>query len=96
MVEFDSVDILNRLRHKHAQGGTWFGVDVATGGEHSSPRLHCDSLTHPYIGICDTYKSFVWEPTLVKSNAIVAATEAACLILSVDETVRNPRSEQNQ
>ena len=38
-------------------------------------------------GICDTYESFVWEPLLVKRNAISAATEAACLILSVDETV---------
>ena len=42
----------------------------------------------------DTFESFVWEPALVKSNAITAATEAACLVLSVDETVRNPRSEQ--
>jgi hypothetical protein len=25
----------------------------------------------------------------------MAATEAACLILSVDQTVRNPQSEQN-
>ena len=30
----------------------------------------------------------------VKKNAIEAATEAACLILSVDETVRNPSSEK--
>ena len=29
-----------------------------------------------------------------KRNALAAATEAACLILSVDETVRNPASEQ--
>ena len=28
----------------------------------------------------------------MKSNAITAATEAACLILSVDETIRNPES----
>ncbi|CAH0515832.1 unnamed protein product [Peronospora belbahrii] len=31
-----------------------------------------------------------------KINSIAAATEAACLILSVDETVRNPKSEQPQ
>ena len=42
----------------------------------------------------DTFSSFVWEPALVKLNAITAATEAACLVLSIDETVRNPRSEQ--
>ena len=45
-------------------------------------------------GVVDTYKSFVWEPALVKLNAVTAATEAACLVLSIDETVRNPRSEQ--
>ena len=44
-------------------------------------------------GVVDTYKAFVWEPSLVKLNAIASATEAACLILSVDETVRNPKSE---
>jgi T-complex protein 1 subunit eta len=38
-------------------------------------------------------KAFVWEPSLVKLNAISSAAEAACLILSVDETVRNPQSE---
>jgi len=44
-------------------------------------------------GICNTVDSFVWEPVLIKRNAISAATEAACLILSIDETVRNPQSE---
>ncbi|KAF9056018.1 chaperonin Cpn60/TCP-1 family [Panaeolus papilionaceus] len=44
-------------------------------------------------GIRDNLKAFVWEPSLVKMNAISSATEAACLILSVDETVRNPQSE---
>lgn len=75
---FDSVDILNKLRHKHAQGGIWFGVDINSGG------------------VCDTFESKVWEPTMVKINALTAATEAACLILSVDETVRNPASEGGQ
>jgi T-complex protein 1 subunit eta len=32
-------------------------------------------------------EKFVWEPSLVKVNALQAATEAACLILSVDETI---------
>lgn len=44
-------------------------------------------------GVVNTFDAFVWEPALVKVNAIQSATEAACLILSVDETVRNPRSE---
>lgn len=45
-------------------------------------------------GVRDNMDAFVWEPSLVKTNAISSAAEAACLILSVDETVRNPQSEQ--
>lgn len=46
--------------------------------------------------IGNTLDSFVWEPSLIKQNAIAAATEAACLILSIDETVTNPQSEKPQ
>ena len=42
--------------------------------------------------IADNYEACVWEPAIVKINAIVAANEAACLILSVDETIKNPKS----
>ena len=45
-------------------------------------------------GVRDNMEAFVWEPSLVKLNAISSASEAACLILSVDQTVRNPQSEQ--
>merc|ERR1719198_1259900 len=45
-------------------------------------------------GVCDTFESFVWEASVMKRNALQAACEAACLILSVDETVRNPSSEK--
>ena len=38
-------------------------------------------------GVRDNMEAFVWEPSLVKVNAIQAATEASCLILSVDETI---------
>ena len=44
-------------------------------------------------GVRENMEAFVWEPSLVKLNAISSAAEAACLILSVDETVRNPQSE---
>ena len=44
-------------------------------------------------GIRNNLVAFVWEPSLVKVNAINSATEAACLIRSVDETVRAPQSE---
>jgi T-complex protein 1 subunit eta len=43
-------------------------------------------------GIRDNLEAFVWEPVSVKINAIQAATEAACLILSVDETIKNQES----
>lgn len=47
-------------------------------------------------GIRDNLAAFVWEPALVKINAIQAAVEASCLILSVDETIRNAESQQPQ
>ena len=39
--------------------------------------------------VSDNMERFVWEPALVKINAISGASEAACLILSVDETVKS-------
>lgn len=71
---FDSTNILNKLRQKHAQGGTWYGVDIFK------------------EDISDNFEATVWEPSLVKINALTAASEAASLILSVDETVKNPTS----
>ncbi|CAN3354233.1 T-complex protein 1 subunit eta [Diutina catenulata] len=38
-------------------------------------------------------ESFIWEPALVKINALQSATEAATLLLSVDETIRNDDQE---
>jgi len=46
--------------------------------------------------IADNFEACVWEPSIVKSNAIIAASEATCLLLSVDETVKNPRSGQGE
>lgn len=40
----------------------------------------------------DNYVACVWEPAIMKINALSAATEAACLILSVDETIKSPKS----
>ncbi|KAM3958697.1 chaperonin containing TCP1 subunit 7 [Aphomia sociella] len=39
--------------------------------------------------IADNFASCVWEPAVVKINAITAACEAAAQILSVDETIKN-------
>lgn len=75
---FDATDVLNKLRQKHA----------AKDG--AGARIGLDVNTG---GVTDTHAAFVWEPALVKINAIASAAEAACLVLSVDETIRNPRSE---
>lgn len=76
----DAIGVLNALRQRHAEGsdaGSRAGVDVSGAG----------------AGVADALAAHVWEPVDVKRNAIAAATEAACLVLSVDETVRNPRSQ---
>jgi T-complex protein 1 subunit eta len=75
---FDSTAIVNQLRAKHAKSGE------------ESCWYGVDIENE---GIINTLDTFVWEPTLVKQQALSAATEAACMILSVDETVRHPQSE---
>ncbi|XP_023693913.2 T-complex protein 1 subunit eta [Paramormyrops kingsleyae] len=42
--------------------------------------------------IADNFQACVWEPAAVRINALTAASEATCLILSVDQTIKNPRS----
>ena len=76
----DTTDVLNRLRKEHA---------TAKGAE--GRWMGVDVL---HEGICDTLESGVWEPAANKLNSLAAAAEAACLILSIDETVRNPQSEK--
>jgi len=42
--------------------------------------------------ISDNFEKCVWEPAVIKKNALTAACEASCLILSVDETIKNVKS----
>jgi len=42
--------------------------------------------------ISDNFEACVWEPSIIKINALTAASEATCLILSVDETIKNQKS----
>ncbi|KAL4178908.1 hypothetical protein AMTRI_Chr13g84550 [Amborella trichopoda] len=78
---FDATDVLNKLRQKHP---------LPSGeGAHYGVDINTG-------GITDTFANFVWKPAVVKISAINAATEAACLVLSVDETVKNPKSESAQ
>jgi T-complex protein 1 subunit eta len=74
----DSTDYLNKLRQKHN-----------TDGEEG--RWYGVNVLKEKIS--DLYEEFVWEPEDVRIMVLTAATEAACTILSVDETVRNPKSE---
>jgi T-complex protein 1 subunit eta len=77
----DSTDVLNKLRQKHTQDAE---EGIWFGVDVINGRT------------ADMYKEFVWEPELVRINVISAATEAACTILSVDQTIKNPKSEQQQ
>ena len=74
----DSTDILNKLRQKHTQD--------PDGGRWQG----VDVLNGT---VADMYEIFVWEPEIVRINVLKAACEAACTILSVDQTIRNPQSE---
>lgn len=74
----DATDVLAALRRKH--------------------RLEGDNVCWYGVnieedGITDTFDLGVWEPSDNKMNSLQAATEAACVILSIDETVISPRSQ---
>jgi len=75
----DGTLILNQLRQKHAAEGL-------AGRWTGVDCIEC--------GVTDCFANYIWEPVVVKESALSAATEAACLILSIDETVTNPKSEQ--
>lgn len=74
---FDSTDILSALRRKHAQ-------------DEDGKWFGVDAIKGD---ICDTFELGVWEPSDNKVNSFDAATEAACVILSIDETVVAPKSQ---
>lgn len=42
--------------------------------------------------VADNLEACVWEPPIIKINALQAACEASCMILSVDETIKSPQS----
>jgi len=45
--------------------------------------------------IHDCFENNVWEPEEVRLNVIEAATEATCMILSIDETIKNPKKDHS-
>lgn len=77
---FDSIDVLSALRKKHASN-------------HEKEDGTWYGVNINTGGICDTFETGVWEPRDNKCNSLVAATEATCIILSIDETVVNPKTQ---
>jgi len=75
---FDSTDIIMQLRNIHHKD--------AKAGKWYGVDIDKE-------GICNTFDKFVWEPMMSKINSMSSATEAACLVLSIDETVKNPKHE---
>jgi len=74
----DATVIMNQLRVKHND------VNVPT-----TIGINCFDKK-----LCDANEAFIWEPSLIKKNSIAAATEAACSILGIDETIRHPPNRQ--
>jgi T-complex protein 1 subunit eta len=74
---FDPNDILSALRRKHAQ-------------DEDGKWFGVDIENGDMM---DTFEAGVWEPSDNKSNSFASAAEAANVILSIDETVINPRSQ---
>ena len=75
---FDSTDILAALRRQHTT---------------STEETCWFGVDLKEGGICNTYDAGIWEPSENKKHAITAAVEAAMVILSIDETVVAPPSQ---
>ncbi|KAH9251541.1 T-complex protein 1, eta subunit [Batrachochytrium salamandrivorans] len=78
---FDPNDMVNLLKQKHHSGS----ADAKNFGVNLEDG-----------GVHNTFEQKIWEPAANKRNSIASAAEAACVVLSIDETVRNPQSEQAQ
>jgi len=76
----DATDILAALRRKHFT-------------EENSANACWYGVNIEEGGITNTFDLGVWEPSDNKMNSLQAATEAACVILSIDETVISPASQ---
>ena len=79
---FDANNILSKLRQKHA--------------EKSESGVCNFGVDIKSEGITDNFDACVLEPALVKVNAITAASEATCVILSVDQTIKHPKAAAEQ
>lgn len=76
----DAVNLINKLRQKH---------ELSNEGQNYGINVFQG-------GLIEAYSKFIWEPTMLKNNVLSAETEAACMVLSLNQTVKNPKSEQAQ
>ncbi|MDA4124916.1 MAG: thermosome subunit beta [Thaumarchaeota archaeon] len=70
----DPIDAQVEFRAKHAEGGTWFGVEASDGK------------------VKDMFQRQVFEPLAVKVQIIKSATEAASMILRIDDVIAAGKS----
>lgn len=80
---FDATSVLNQLRAKHtlaARAGETCWFGVDINNDNS---------------IVDCMEAHVWEPSLIRVNALQAAVEAATVVLSVDQTITLESNTQN-
>lgn len=89
---FDSIDILTQLRKRHATGEIWIGVDMSN---NKIDNIAGTTVIREMGGVIDCMKAYIWEPSIVKTNLLAAATEAACTILSVDLTIKAASAANN-
>lgn len=76
----DATDILNKLRMAHSLQKE----------DKNSKWIGIDFDTE---NIGNNFEKFIWEPAVIKINAISSATEAANLIFSIDETITNKQAQ---
>lgn len=72
----DSVDVLNKLRQKHAlDAGTKNFLKSFNCKNNVEEGKYFGVDINSASGICNTYTAFIWEPIVVKQNALSAACE---------------------
>mmetsp|Transcript_31774 Transcript_31774/g.74778 ORF Transcript_31774/g.74778 Transcript_31774/m.74778 type:complete len:602 (-) Transcript_31774:115-1920(-) len=90
----DATDVLAALRRKHfVEEENEEEGDGKGKGKGKKGTACWYGVNIEEDGITNTFDLGVWEPSDNKMNSFQAATEAACVILSIDETILSPRSQ---
>lgn len=75
----DSINVLNKLRKLHNEGKE----------ENKNMGVEVEQ------GVADNMVNKVWEPALSKLRSYSGATEGACMVLGVDQTIKAPKPDQD-